>query len=81
MSYETRYAAKKQAQLDRLADSPEAVAWRLRDNEFRAKAYADMQAAYPEIATADDAYIAHLFFEARLAELHTAYNRGPRHAA
>ncbi len=74
MSYETRYAAKKQAEFDRRADSPEAVAWRLRATEIRALVGAEISAKYPEI-TADNFEEANAYREGRIKELHEMYER------
>ena len=74
MSYETRYAAKKQAEFDRRANSPEAVAWRLRDAEIRDLVKTEVSAKYPEI-TADNFEEANAYRERRIQDLHAMYER------
>lgn len=73
MSYETRYAAAMQARLDRLADTPEAIAWRFRDNAIREQVEREMNERFfplPEVVTAK--YMREVFRwqEARIKELH-----------
>ena len=74
MSYETRYAAKKRAEQDRRADSPEAVAWRIRNAEILATVGAEISAKSPEI-TADNFEEANAYRERRIKELHELYER------
>jgi len=54
MSYATRYAALKRQQLDALADTPEAVADRLRVQRACQKTKEEVAAMYP-VFTVDNA--------------------------
>lgn len=65
-SYSTRYWEAKRNQERR--DTPEAVAWRLRDNEYRA--LVERELAGFAIETVNDVLEYQSRFEARLKELH-----------
>lgn len=69
MSYETNYAARKRAEWERRASSPEAIAWRKLDAKIREDANREMEARYPEI-TPGNFQEALDFFERRVREMH-----------
>lgn len=76
-SYEVRYAEAKRAQLDRLANSPEAVAWRLADNEVRAQVAAEQRERWPHgPATVEEAQEILAWLEVRLAEVRAVRHGG-----
>lgn len=52
-------------------DTAEAVAWRLRDNEIRARALAEREVEFPTLTT-ENAREAIAWQDARIAELHLA---------
>lgn len=71
MSYETRYAALRRQEADERANSPEAVAARLRDAEARKQAAAEIlePVTSREGATPGEVFAALQRFEARVVEL------------
>lgn len=74
MSYETNYAARKRAEQERRASSPEAIAWRKLDARIRVDARREMKARFPEITSANFQE-AWEFFERRVREMHEKHER------
>lgn len=62
--------ARRDQYLDRLAESSEAVAWRVRDTAIRAQVSEDMAELRKAIRTAEDARAYGAQFDARVSALH-----------
>lgn len=74
MSYETEYAAKKRAQEEARANSPEAVESRLIQGEILAQVRGEMAAKFP-VYTAENFEAANRYREDRIKELRGFYDR------
>jgi hypothetical protein len=68
-SFGIRYANAQEQALDRAAETPEAVAWRLRNNAIRAQVAAEFRERYPN-PSAEDYQPALDWMNDRIKELH-----------
>ena len=68
-SFRARYAAMKRQASDRASSTPEAVAWRMRDNKARARARKEREERFPNL-TAENAEKALAYQEERIKHWH-----------